>query len=188
MDVKRALGTVATVICCAALVFVAGTIIVPGLFGLQRYVITGGSMTGTILKGAVIYSKITPVDQLKVGDIITFQPPGYGEAVTHRIVTIGVDHSGRRTFSTKGDFNKVADPWNPVVLNEPRQARYVFQIPLYGYLLAALTMRTARLALIAVPAVLIAVSLLWSLWRQAGEDLAMQDGEDALPRDSVGRA
>ena len=33
-------------------------------------------MTGTIPKGAVIYSQITPVEQLKVGDIITFQPPG----------------------------------------------------------------------------------------------------------------
>ena len=32
-------------------------------------------MTGTIPKGAVIYSKITPVEQLKVGDIITFIRP-----------------------------------------------------------------------------------------------------------------
>ena len=68
----------------------------------------------------------------------------------------------------------MADPWNPVTLDGPVQARYVFHIPLFGYLLAALAMRTVRLALIGLPSVLIALSLLWSLWRQAGEDVARQ--------------
>ena len=184
---RRILGGLTTVLVVAGLLFVVFSILIPPLLGLQRYVITGGSMTGTIPKGAVIYSKITPVGQLKVGDVITFAPPGHPTAVTHRIIAIEDGPNGQPAFRTKGDFNEASDPWNPVVLNEPEQARYVFQIPLLGYLLAALSMRTVRIALIGLPAVIIALSLLWSLWRQAGEEVA-KACEDEIPHDAVSRA
>jgi signal peptidase I len=190
--VKRHLGTLATALCAAGLLFVVFTIIAPALFGLQRYVITGGSMTGTIPKGAVIYSKITPVERLRVGDIITFHPPGGSVAVTHRIIAMEQGPDGKPAFRTKGDFNEAADPWNPISLREPNQARYVFQIPYYGYLLAALSMRNVRLMLIGLPALIIALSLLWSLWRQAGEEVAQQSESEVatleVPHDARSRA
>ena len=145
-------------------------------------------MTGTIPKGAVIYSRITPAAQLKVGDIITFTPPGFGEAVTHRIIAIEEGPDGRPAYRTKGDFNEAADPWNPVTLNEPQQARYVFQVPFLGYALVLLGMRAVRIALIGLPAVLIALSLLWSLWREAGEQVALRLEDDGVPHDASGRA
>jgi signal peptidase I len=189
---RRPLATLTTMLCAAGLLFVVFTILVPAVLGLQRYVITGGSMTGAIPKGAVIYSKITPVDRLKVGDIITFHPPGYSTAVTHRIIAIEAGSDGKPAFRTKGDFNEAADPWNPIALREPMQARYLFQIPLYGYLLAALSMRNVRMILIGLPAAIIAVSLLWSLWRQAGEEVANQSQDmaepHAIPHDARGRA
>ena len=111
-------GKLATASCVAALtICVVVVLIVPGLLGLQRYVITGGSMTGTIPKGALIYSRITPVGQLKVGDIITFNPPGYSSAVTHRIVAVETGPDGGPAFRTKGDFNEAPETWNPVKLN-----------------------------------------------------------------------
>jgi signal peptidase I len=186
--VKSLAGKLATALCAAALVFALAAVVLPGLFGLQRYVITGGSMTGTIPKGAVIYSKITPVEQLRVGDIITFNPPGYSTAVTHRIIAVETSPDGGPAFRTKGDFNAVADPWNPVKLNEPRQARYAFQVPMLGYVLAALSARTARIALIGLPALLIALSLLWSLWREAGEEVTLRLEDDGLPHDANSRA
>ena len=128
-------------------------------------------MTGTIPKGAVIYSRSRRWSNSKAGDIITFNPPGYSAAVTHRIIAVEAGPDGGPAFRTKGDFNEVADPWNPITLNEPQQARYVFQVPLLGYVLAALSMRAVRIALIGLPAVLIALSLLWSLWREAGEEV-----------------
>ena len=185
---KSLAGKVATGFCVAALVFVVAAIVMPGLLGLQRFVITGGSMTGTIPKGAVIYSRITPVERLKVGDIITFNPPGYSTAVTHRIVAVEEGSAGRPAFRTKGDFNEAPDPWNPVTLNEPQQARYVFQVPLLGYVLAALSMRAVRVMLIGIPAVLIALSLLWSLWREAGEEVVRRLEDDAVPHDARSRA
>ncbi len=185
---RRGLGIAATVMCSLALLFVLCTLVLPALLGLQRYVVTGGSMSGTIPKGAVIYSRVTPVDQLQAGDIITFHPPGHGEAVTHRIIAIESGPDGARAYRTKGDANTVADPWNPITLNGPEQARYVFQIPLYGFVLAALGVREARLLLIGLPAVVIAVSLLGSLWRRAGEEVALQSQDDAPPYDVAGRA
>jgi signal peptidase len=186
--VKRVVSRLVTVACVAALAFVVLAILLPSLLGLQRYVITGGSMTGTIPKGAVIYSRITPVGQLRVGDIITFHPPGYPTAVTHRIIAVAAGADGTPAYSTKGDFNETADPWNPVTLNEPQQARYVFQIPVLGYVLAALGIRMVRISLIGIPAVLIALSLLWSLWRQAGEEVARQIEDDGMPHDARSRA
>ena len=185
---KAVATKLATVLCVAALLFVVVTILVPSLLGLQRYVITGGSMTGAIPKGAVIYSEVVPIEQLKVGDIITFHPPGSSMAVTHRIVAVETGPDGRPAFSTKGDYNEAADPWNPVTLNEPQQARYRFQIPLFGYVLAALAMRSMRVALIGLPAVIIALSLLWSLWTKAGEEVARQLEDDGLPHDAPSRA
>lgn len=185
---KRRLGHLVTAMCLAALVFAVGAILLPSLLGFQRYVITGGSMTGTIPKGAVIYSRITATGQLEAGDIITFNPPGMETPVTHRIVSVEEGPDGRRAFRTKGDFNEADDPWNPIILNEPRQARYVFHVPLLGYLLAVLSIRVMRVTLIGLPAVLIALSLLWSLWREAGEEVARRLDDDGAPHDARGRA
>jgi signal peptidase I, archaeal type len=177
--VKRVIKAVVTLLCIAALAIVVLVIVVPALLGMQRYVITGGSMTGTISKGSVIYSRLTPVEQLKVGDIITFYPPGYSAPVTHRIIGIDAGQDGKLVFRTKGDFNEVADPWKATLV-EPRQARYVFHIPAIGYVLAALAIRPVRMILIGLPALVIAVSLLWSLWKKAGDEVERQaSGEGA---------
>ncbi len=185
---KRLLSRLSTVVCAAALLFVVAAVVLPPVLGLQRFVITGGSMTGTIPKGSVVYSRLTPVGSLKVGDIITFTPPGFSTAVTHRIVGVEQSQDGRTAFDTKGDFNQVPDPWNPVTLNEPFQARYAFHLPLLGYVLALLGVRLVRVLLIALPAVLIAASLLRTLWRQAGEELAHRLDDDGLPHDARSRA
>ena len=176
---KRLFKAVVTLLCVAAAVIFVLVIMVPALLGMQRYVITGGSMTGTISKGSVIYSRLTSVEQLKVGDIITFYPPGYSAPVTHRIIGIDAGQDGKLVFRTKCDFNEVADPWKATLV-EPRQARYVFHIPAIGYVLAALAIRPVRMILICLPALVIAVSLLWSLWKKAGDEVQRQEaGGDA---------
>jgi signal peptidase len=109
-------------------------------------------------------------------------------AVTHRIVAVEAGPEGQPAFRTKGDFNQTADPWNPITLNEPQQARYVFHVALLGYALAALGMRSVRIALVGLPAVLIALSLLWSLWREAGQEVARRIEDDGVPHDAAGRA
>jgi signal peptidase len=155
----------------AAAVTLAAAVLVPALLGYQRYVITSGSMTGTYDRGSLVYDRVVPTASLKVGDVITYDPPaGAGPAglVTHRIVSITPQPGGARVFRTKGDANRVVDPWTFTLQNRT-QARAAFHLPFAGFALAALADRRLRMLLIGVPALLVALSVLAALWRDAGE-------------------
>ncbi len=175
---SRFLKWTGTIVCLGAAALFVAVLLVPAILGLQRYVITGGSMTGTISKGSIVYARLTPVGELKVGDIITFVPPADPGAVTHRIISIKRSEAGQLVFRTKGDANTTADPWT-ITFPQPQQARHVFHIPLVGYLLALLSIRAVRMLLIGLPAIVIAGSILWSLWRSAGEEVRRQEAEQA---------
>jgi signal peptidase len=169
----RALKSIASWALPIAALLAAALVLVPSLLGFQRYVITSGSMTGTIDRGSLIFDKVVPAESLKVGDILTYTPPassGVHEPVTHRIAWAGHDRAGHLAFRTKGDFNPAADPWK-FVLERPTQARVAFHIPAVGFALAALTDRHLRILIIGLPALLIALAVLAKLWQDAGEDL-----------------
>lgn len=154
-----------------AAVIVAMLVLLPSLFGWQRYAIVSGSMTGTYDKGTLVLDDVVPVADLKVGDVITYLPPsgaGPDHLITHRIAWIGKDPSGARIFRTKGDANQVADPWT-FRLSGPTQARVRYGVPHVGHVLWALSRKDVRMIIIALPALLIALSTLIALWRQLGE-------------------
>jgi signal peptidase len=154
-----------------AAVIVAMLVLLPSLFGWQRYAIVSGSMTGTYDRGTLVLDEVVPVADLKVGDVITYLPPagaGPDHLITHRIAWIGKDSNGGRIFRTKGDANPVADPWT-FRLSQPTQARVRFGVPHVGRVLWALSRKDVRMVIIALPALLIALSTLVALWRQLGE-------------------
>ena len=158
----------------AAAVALAAAVLLPALLGFQRYVITSGSMTGTYDRGSLVYDRVVPTSSLKVGDVITYAPPrGAGPAglVTHRIHSITPQPGGVRVFRTKGDFNPAPDPWT-FTLRDPTQAKVAFHLPYVGFALAALAERKLRMLIIGVPALLVALSVLAGLWREAGETAA----------------
>lgn len=139
----------------------------PGLFGYDRYVITGGSMSGTIEKGSVVFEEQVPVADLKVGDVITYLPPadsGVGTLVTHRIISIRPGKDGVAVLRTQGDANPDPDPWKfsltgttqPVV----RQA-----VPYVGTALIALADPQIRRLAVGLPAAVIALVALRDLIR-----------------------
>jgi signal peptidase len=159
---RRRVGTALATALCAACLALAGLMLLPGLLGYQRYVITSGSMTGTYDRGSVVFDKVVPVADLQLGDAITYTPPpgsGPSGRITHRIVWMGSDQFGRQILRTKGDANKTADPWT-FSLDGATQARVAFHVPYVGYLLAALSIRQARMLVIGVPALLIAIAVL----------------------------
>lgn len=139
--------------------------IAPSLFGFSRYVITGESMTGTIDKGSVVFEKPVGVDDLEVGDIITYQPPadaGTTSLVTHRIIKIEPAEGGGKLFTTKGDHNPQADPWHFKLVDQ-EQPVVRSSVPYVGWVFIALADRTTRMMLIGVPAALIALHALGQL-------------------------
>jgi signal peptidase I len=164
---RRRLGTALATALCALCLGLAGLMLLPGLLGYQRYVITSGSMTGTYDRGSIVFDDVVPVSELSVGDAITYTPPpGSGPTgrITHRIVWIGSDQFGRRALRTQGDANETADPWT-FTLDSPTQARVAFHVPYVGYVLSALAIRQARMLLIGLPALLLAFAILVSFRR-----------------------
>jgi signal peptidase I len=148
-------------------------VVYPKAQGYETYVITGGSMTGTIGRGALIYSKTVPVTELKVGDIITFTPPDSEKPVTHRLIAVDRNDEGQLVFRTQGDDVPSADPWHmtPSTTTTPR---YVAQIPYLGYVVAAFSLPLGRILLIVLPAVIVAVGILRRVWAEAGADVAAE--------------
>ncbi len=167
---RRALGGLLTFAALA----LGAAVLVPALLGMQRYVITSGSMTGTYDRGSLVFDTVVPTSSLKVGDVITYMPPsGSGPAglVTHRIASITAGPGGNRVFRTKGDANTAADPWT-FSLGARTQAKAAFHLPYVGFAFAALGDRRVRMLLIGVPALLIAASVLAGLWKESGEAVA----------------
>ncbi len=139
---------------------------VPALLGLERYVVTGDSMGDTIGRGSIVFARAVPVGDLRVGDVITYTPPGHRARVTHRIVWAGRGVDGGRAFRTKGDANASADPWR-FELRGRTQARVVWHVPWVGHVLSALSVRWVRVLVIGVPAALVAAGLVAGAWRDA---------------------
>ena len=175
--IKRA-WRIASAILLVAVTAAALSIVVPSLFGYERYVITGGSMTGSIDRGSVLFEKPVPVSELRRGDVITYEPPaGSGAAgnVTHRIHAMRSNSRGRLVLRTKGDANRAPDPWT-FTLDRATQPRAEFHLPHVGFVLMALQDRTARMLLIGLPAILVALSVLAGLWREAGTEARREGG------------
>jgi signal peptidase I len=146
-------------------------VLVPSLWGWQRYAIVSGSMTGTYDRGTLVLDEVVPSSELRVGDVITYRPPagaGPDHLITHRIAWIGRDGSGQTSYRTKGDANQAADPWTFRL--GATQARVKAGIPHAGTVLTALSGRRGRMIAIALPALLIAAVSLVRLWRALGDE------------------
>jgi signal peptidase len=171
--IARRLGRALCALLVAAGILFGLFLVVPSLMGWERYVIVSGSMTGTYDRGSLVFDEVVPVKSLKVGDVITYRPPrGSGPLglVTHRIHAVGRDPKTHgRFFRTKGDFNKVADPWTFTLPNR-NQARVVTGVPYMGFALAALSERKVRMLIVGLPAALIALMVMAGIWRDAGDE------------------
>ena len=158
------LGRVLAVAVPLAAFALAAVLLGPALFGLERYVLTSGSMTGAYDKGAVVFGDPVAREALREGDVVTFQPPGGRDLVTHRIVEVVRQPGAPVAFRTKGDANEVVDPWTFTPTSE-RLPRVVGSVPHVGYAVAALDVRWVRMLVIGLPAALLALALVAGLWR-----------------------
>ena len=117
----------------AAVALLAALVVVPRLTGSTAYTVLTGSMQPTYPPGTLIVVKPTPGDQLKSGDVITFQPEsGNPSVTTHRIVSIVYDASGNRRFITKGDANNTSDEVQ--LVQEQIRGRLLYSVPYVGHI------------------------------------------------------
>ena len=168
---------------CLVGLLVAVTVAAPVVSDYRSFVITGDSMSGEFDRGALAYEQEVPVSDLEAGDVITYTPPageGPGGLVTHRITSIKTDPERGRVYQTKGDANQDPDPWD-FTLAGPTQARVAFHVPLVGYAIAALSIRPVRIAVIGLPALFLALTLIGRVWREAGEEARAAQAAAATP-------
>ena len=142
----------------------------PSLFGFERYVITGGSMSGTFEKGSIAFEQRVPVGDVAIGDVITYLPPadsGTNHLVTHRVISDTILPNGQRQLQTQGDANPDPDPWK-FTLTGDTQPVVRATVPHAGWVFVALADREIRMIAIGVPAALIALFSLVELGRGIG--------------------
>ena len=129
-------------------------------------------MSGTYEKGSVVFEQRVPVEELAVGDVITYLPPPDSKVpnlVTHRISEITTAEDGTTMFRTKGDANEDVDPWTFALVDET-QPVVRFGVPYVGWGVIALADRETRMLVLGVPAGLVALMSLIELLRNLRDE------------------
>lgn len=152
----------------AAVVLMAGFMLIGPRFGWNTHPVLSGSMEPTLKVGGIIVTRPVRVEDVQVGDIITFQRDS--QRITHRVIEIvHLKDDSRRWFRTKGDANQ--EPDGELVTSKgefvPKTVAYV---PFLGFVAGALKSRLNFLVMIGVPAVALVAILGHEMWKGLVEE------------------
>lgn len=140
-----------------------GVIVAPSLFGGRALTVMSGSMEPALGVGDVVINSHVAPAQVRVGDIITFSDPeGTGKLITHRVRRMRIAN-GTAHVVTKGDNTNAVERWD--IPAEGSLGRVEYRVPLLGFLVFWLHGPFASVALIVIPALLLAGFELWRIWR-----------------------
>jgi signal peptidase I len=124
-------GLLATVVALAALL-----IVVPFVSGSTPMTILTSSMEPHLPPGTLVIVKPTPVDEIRIGDVLTYQiRSGDPAVVSHRVISVNSVSDGTFTFITQGDHNGSPDE-KPVIEAQVRGVVW-YSVPWVGYLATA---------------------------------------------------
>ena len=132
-------------------------IVVPKVTGATPLTVLTNSMAPGLPPGTLIVIRPTDADELRIGDVATYQMrAGESAVITHRIIAISSSSAGGRTFTFKGDNNGVEDS-EPVV-EERIRGRLWYSLPFIGYVNNALGVHGKAWAVPAAAVLLLAYS------------------------------
>jgi signal peptidase len=155
----------ATLLASAAFV---GLALLPHLGMYRTLTVLTASMKPTFSPGDVVVVRPEPIQDLKVGQVISYQVPvGVHQVETHRVVKI-LSGAGTTTpvIQTKGDNNTVVDPWT-AQLNGTTVYRLVAVVPKAGYAINFMRGRIFHLLTVFFIPALLAVFALKRIWNAA---------------------
>jgi signal peptidase len=164
--IRRITGVLTTGLLVAAVAAFALLAVGPRVFGYQTSTMLTGSMSPLINPGDVVLTAPVPVDDINVGDIITYHIPVEDHRVeTHRVTKIITNPDGTVAVQTKGDANNGVDPWLATI-ETGTVDRHVATIPYLGTAIRALRTPIVLNALMyGAPSVLV-LTMLASIWRK----------------------
>lgn len=145
----RAWSLLTTLVLGLVALFALLAIVFPLVLQAQTYTVLTGSMRPGLPPGTLVGVRETPIDDIRIGDVVTYQlRPGEPDVVTHRVVGTTLDNAGDRLLLTQGDNNNVRDE-APV---QPVQVRgvVVYAVPFIGYPGALIGGATRSLFVVAV--------------------------------------
>jgi len=152
------IGWVGRVVAWLVILGVAAILVIavgiPRITGATPYTVLTGSMRPHYPPGTLVVVKPVDVQDLRIGDVITYQlESGEPAVVTHRIVGTSVSLKGGSTFITRGDANGVVDA-EPVMAVQVR-GKVWYSVPYLGYVNNVLTGRQRQTAVYIVAGVLL---------------------------------
>jgi len=133
------------------------------LLGYNNYVIYSGSMEPTVKVGSLLLTRPADVEDLKVGDVITYRSPGNHTTLTHRIVSIR-QQDGERVFKTKGDASLEPDPREVILRGQV--SKMAFDIPYLGYVVDFAKSTQGVVLLLVVPAAGLLLIHTRKIWKE----------------------
>lgn len=149
-------------------------LVVPRLIGAVPLAVLTGSMSPVIHPGDLIVTQPTDIQNIRVGDVITFQPHSADPMlITHRVVEKSVV-AGEAQLVTRGDANGAND--EPIVAEQVK-GKVLYTLPYVGYATQAVPNDLRAWAVPAVGIVLIgyaAVTLTLS-FRRTRQERAQQE-------------
>jgi signal peptidase I len=140
---------------------------IPAAFGMRPMTVLTGSMRPTIQPGDLVVDERISPSQLRVGDIVTFQEPRGSRTITHRVRKVSISE-GQARVTTRGDANDTVEKWQ--VPTTGNVGRVVYTVPKIGYPVTWSHTRNGRLALVSIPALVLAIWAMLKIWRSNDGD------------------
>ncbi len=103
---------------------------VPSIFGYSVFRVQTDSMTPFLEVGDVIIDKKVPAEEIKKGDIITYDCLSgdlAGQTITHRVVTDPESRNGTYYFQTQGD--REGAPLDDIISYDQVEGKFVNKLP-----------------------------------------------------------
>jgi signal peptidase len=159
----RALRILGTVVSTVAVMALAAMMFATTSGRYRPITVLTGSMRPTMPEGSVMVQVPIPVNQVQVGDVITYRIPVEDHRViSHRVVEI-VSRSPEFVVITKGDANPAPDTWRAALLGETSW-KTVYTVPNAGYVIQALHSPLARQLSFLLAPVMLALLWLRDIW------------------------
>lgn len=157
----RGPASVALLVLMAMTLIAAGVAVFSGAYQVRP--VLSSSMTPKLPMGAVVITQRVPVTSVHAGDVIVFHDPYIpAKLIVHRITTL-TRAGGVTTIKTKGDANRVSDPWT-VTLRGNTSYRVVGVIPYVGWAAVWIHQPSIQSHMLPIGLALGAIALVIAFW------------------------
>lgn len=174
--IRRVAGWLVTLVLLVAAGGAAAVSLVPAVTGARALTVLSGSMKPTLGVGSVAVVRAQPVEQIGIGDVITFteRKPDTSttRTVTHRVIAVERD-AGGLMFRTQGDANDSPDLYPTAAADV--QGVLWYSVPMAGWVRTFIVSPAGLAYLVGVVLLMVAAHLLLPRTRPVPDHDRAQD-------------